>query len=125
LIAKDRRPLITTIMAMDLKLYLEHRLWVYQDEMILYTFDDWKILCSQPTIFRALKEHRISRKIIQKEALERSQLTRNNYMLEISELSNPQNQICYLDESTANEHTCHRKHEWSYYGITPRAIQPV
>jgi len=76
-------------MAMGLKVYLEHRPWAYQDEMILYLFDDWKILCSQPTIFRVLKEHRISRKIIQKEALERSQLVRNNYMLEILELFNP------------------------------------
>ncbi len=112
-------------MMMGLKIYLEHRPWAYQDEIILYLFDDWKILCSQPTISRALKEHRISRKIIQKEALERSQLARNNYMLEISELSNPQNQICYLDESVANEHACHRKHGWSPYGVTPRAILPV
>jgi hypothetical protein len=51
-------------MAMGLKIYLEHRPWVCQDDMILYLFDDWKILCSQPTIARALEEHRISRKII-------------------------------------------------------------
>jgi hypothetical protein len=46
-------------------------------------------------------------------------------MLEISELSDPQNQICYLDESAANEHTCHRKHGWSPYGVTSRAILSV
>jgi len=62
---------------------------------------------------------------MRREALERSQQCRDDYMVSISELQDPQNQLCSLDESAANEHTCHRKHGWSLFGITPRVIRPV
>lgn len=122
---RGRPTAITPAAVIGLKAYLDHRPWAYQDEMIAYLYDDWNLLCSQPTVSRTLRSNRISRKIIQREALERSQQCRDDYMVSISELSNPQHQLCFLDESAANEHTCHRKHGWSLFGITPRVILPV
>ena len=121
-LAKMGRPrAITGAMVIGLSVYLLHRPWASQDEMITYLFDEWGTFCSQPTISKALKIHRISTKIIQEEALKRSQICRDEYMKNISELSDPQSQLCFLDESAANEHTCHRKHGWSRFDITPRA----
>ena len=90
-----------------------------------YLFDDFNMLLHRCTIARAFKQHHISRKISQKETLERSQLARNDHMLDILKLSDPQNQLCYLVESATNEHTCHRKHGWSAFETTPRAILSV
>lgn len=55
--------------------------------------------------------------------MERSQLIHNDYMLPISEYS--ANQLVFLDESAANEHTLYRKFGWSADGISPSAIRPV
>lgn len=66
---------------------------------------------------------KISRQVLKKEAMERSQLIRNDYMLRISEYS--ANQLVFLDESAANEHTPYRKFGWSAYGISPKTIRPV
>lgn len=93
--------------------------------MITYLYDDWSILCSQSTVSKTLKSNRIFKKIIQRKALERSQQCRDDYMVSISELSDSQHQLCFLDESVANEHICHRKHGWSLFGITSRIILPV
>ena len=60
---------------------------------------------------------------MQREALERSQLCRNNYVLELSELRD--DMLCFLDETAGNEYTLHRKYGWAPFGITPRAIRPV
>jgi hypothetical protein len=52
---------------------------------------------------------KISRKVLKKKALERSQLCRNSYQLQISEYIS--DMLVFLDESAANEHTMNRKHE--------------
>jgi len=122
---RGRPTAITPAAMLELKTYLDHRPWAYQDEMIIYLYDDWGILCSQSTMSKTLKSNRIFRKIIQREALERSQQCRDDYMVSIFELSNSKHQLCFLDEFVANEHTCHRKHGWSLFGITFRVILSV
>lgn len=103
--------------------YLKAKPWAYQDEMSLSLFDDWGILPTQSTISRTLARMKISRQVLKKEAMERSQLIHNDYMLRISEYS--ANQLVFLDESAANEHTLYRKFGWSAYGILPKASRPV
>ena len=36
--------------------------WSYQDELAIFLEDEWGITVSRPTIYRILKEARISRK---------------------------------------------------------------
>ena len=91
--------------------------------MSLYLFDDWGILLTQSTISRTLARTKISRQVLKKEAMDRSQLIRNDHMLRVSEYS--ANQLVLLDESAANEHTLYRKFGFSAYGISPKAIRPV
>ena len=46
---------------------------------------------------------KISRKCLKRIALERSQIARNDYILDIAKFSS--DILVYLDESTTNEHT--------------------
>lgn len=66
---------------------------------------------------------KISRQVLKKEAMERSQLIRNDYILRINKYS--ANQLVFLDKRAANEHILYRKFLWSVYGISPKAIRPV
>lgn len=100
-----------------LSAYLKAKPWAYQGEMCLYVFDDCGILPSQSIISRKLARMKISRQALKKETMERSQLIRNDYMLRISEYS--ANQLVFLDESAAIEHTLYRKIGWSTYEISP------
>ena len=118
-----RPPKLDDNEATGLKVFLEHKPWAYLDEMQYYLFDDWGVYCDVSTISRALKKHKISRKVIQREAAERSQICRDDYMLTMSKLQD--HQLCFLDESAANEHTTYRKFGWAPFGITPKAIRPV
>ena len=105
-IVKLNRPrAITEVMIINLRIYLFHRSWTYQDEMIIYLFDDWGAFCNQSIIFKAFKIHRIFRKIIQKKTLERSHMCRDVYIINISEFLDSQRQLCFLNESAANKHT--------------------
>ena len=105
-IVKSGRPrAITEVMIIDLRIYLLHRPWTYQDEMITYLFDDWGAFCSQSIIFKTFKIYRTFRKIIQKKALKRSHMCRDVYMMNISKLLDSQHQLRFLNESAVNEHT--------------------
>ena len=123
IVKSDRSRAITEVMIINLRMYLFHRSWAYQDEMIIYLFNNWDAFCSQSIIFKTLKTHRIFRKIIQEKALKRSQM--NTYMMNISESFNSQRQLCFLNESATNEHTCYRKHNWSFFDITLRVILSI
>ncbi len=77
----------TMISAMKsaLREYLKTKPWTYLKKMIEYLFDEFEIFVSISVISRTLKNMKISRKVLKKEALEWSQLCRNFYQLQISE----------------------------------------
>ena len=125
IVKSSRSRAITEVIIIDLRMYLLHHLWAYQDEMIIYLFNDWGAFCSQLIIFKALKIHCIFRKIIQKKALKRSQMCRNVYIMNTSKSLNSQCQLCFLNEFAVNEHTCHRKHDWFSFDITSRITLSV
>ena len=103
--------------------FLRSKPWVYQEEMATYLLDEWELVVSTSTICRTLKEMKINQKAMHRVALERSQICRDGYTLEISNYTC--DQLVYLDESGANEHTCIRKRGWSPYGIIPEVVRPV
>ena len=55
IVKSDRPRAITEVMIIDLRMYLLHRSWAYQDEMIIYLFNDWSVFCSQSIIFKTFK----------------------------------------------------------------------
>ena len=113
---------ITEVMTIVLRMYLLHGSWTYQDEMIIYLFDDWGAFCNQSIIFKTFKIYRIFKKIIQKKTLERSQMCRDVYIMNISDLLDSQRQLCFLNKFAVNEHTCHWKHDWFFFDIVSRVI---
>ena len=110
-------------MIKELKNYLLNRSWTYLNEMIIYLFDDWNIVCNEFTVSKTLKHYDINRKKLQRVALKRFQVCRNEYMLFLMSLRD--DQLCFLDEIANNEHILHRKSEWSVYEITSRVIRFV
>ena len=119
---KSKR-LIDSFMIQEFHDYLLHKSWAYQNEMILYLYDDWSIVCDEETISKVLKHYEISKKKIQRETLKRSQTCRDSYMLQLFEFTN--DQLCFLDEIVVNEHTLHRKRAWVVVEATSRIIRLV
>ena len=72
---------------------------------------------------RTLEEMKISRKNLRRLASERSQLYRDAYFLEFSKYA--YEQIVYLDESAANEHTTWRKRGYLPHRIKPQVHRPI
>ena len=78
--------------------------------MTLYLFDEFDVVVVFFTISRSFKiQMKINRKIMKKKTLKKSQTCRNVYMLRISEFIN--DQLVFLDENAANEHTMNKKHD--------------
>ena len=109
--------------AIGLRDFLEAKPWSYLEEMQYYLFDMWRILPSLSTISRALKRMKINRKNLKRVAAERNEEARAAYMIELSDLS--YEQLIYIDESAANEHTPWRKRGWSAFGFAPTVKMPV
>lgn len=100
-----------------LRRFLELKPWSYLDEMQYFLFDEFDIYTSPQTVSNTLKSMKISRKNLRREAAERSQLCRDDYMIAISRYTH--DMLVYLDESAANEHTAQRKRGWGPFGIKP------
>ena len=83
--------------------YQRRRPWAYQDELAIFLEEEWGISVSQPTIYRLLKESRISRK--------KGQRIGNTQNLELREdwqafmLDVLAEQLVFLDESIFKQQT--------------------
>ena len=92
--------------------------------MALYLFDRFDVVVVLFTISRCLKNQmKINRKILKKKIMKKSQTCRNVYMLRISEFIS--DQLMFLNENAANEHTMNKKHDWVSIEIFPSIIKSV
>jgi hypothetical protein len=66
-----------------------------------YIFDEFDVFADITVIERILKRLKISRKVMKKKTMKRSQICRNAYVLKISEYTS--DMLMFLDESAANE----------------------
>ena len=107
----------------SLRVYLAAKPWAYLDEMQLFLFDMWGVLVSTQLISKILKNMKISRKSLRREATERSYECRHGFKLAMSSITH--DMIVCLDESGANEHTAYRKRGWAPFGIIPWVKQPL
>lgn len=123
LVKRGRPCLITAPMEAGLRVFLEAKPWSYQDEIVEYLFDHWDVLIDRSTLSKSLKRMKISRKRLQRIALERNETCRHAYQLQVSQYT--ADMLIYVDESAANEHTKDRKHGWSSFGVTPSIKRPV
>ena len=106
-----------------LKSFVEAKPWAYQEEMQDFLLDELDVSVHQSIISRALKKMKISLKNLRREATERNQDLRDFYVVKLSEFT--ADQMIFVDESAANEHTAWRKRGWSELGIKPSVSRPV
>ena len=66
------QPKITPAAREGLRVFLQEKSWAYQDEMQDSLLDDYKIIAHQSEISKLLKEMKINKKSLRKEAAERS-----------------------------------------------------
>jgi hypothetical protein len=69
--------------------------------MMKYLFDEFDVFVNITVISRILKRLKISRKVMKKKIMKRSQTCRNAYVLKINEYTS--DMLMFLDESATNE----------------------
>jgi len=89
--------------------------------MVVFLWDEFGLSTSESTVSRVLKHLRISRKVLQRQAAERSKELREHWAVRLTEWT--PNQLVFIDESAANERTADRKYGWAPIG--QRAIESV
>ena len=99
---------------------LDH-LWVkpdrYLDELVVFLWDDFRLLVSTSTISRELEAAGWSKKKARQEAKQRNPDLRDWYRHEIS--SYEVDQLLFVDESGCHRHDGFRRTAWSPTGVTP------
>ena len=115
--------LIHSAVRINLRHFIEDQSWSYQNEMLYYLFDDWDLIVALFTLFNALKIMKINRKCLKRKTLKRSQKCRNLYFLDVNQFTHEM--LMFLNESAVNEHTMHRKRDWTLYDISSRIIRSV
>ncbi len=74
-----------------------------------YIFDEFDVFADITVIERILKRLKISRKVMKKKTMKRSQTCRNAYVLKMSEYIN--DMLMFLNENAANEQIMNKRHE--------------
>ncbi len=105
----DRSRSVTSSMKIALKHCLKTKSWSYLKKMMKYLFDEFDVFVNTTFISRILKRLKISRKVMKKKTMKRSQTCKNAYVLKISEYIN--DMLMFLDENAANEQIMNRQHE--------------
>lgn len=103
--------------------YLEVKPTAYLDEIAYFLWDEYEVFITQSAISRYLKKLQWSRKGTQRVAAERNQDLRDNWILELGQWT--AEQLVFVDESAANEHTMDRKYGWAPVGIRPTRVRPL
>ena len=80
----------------------------YLEELVLFLWDDYDIHTTKATISRTLKRLRVSRKVLQREAAQRSEVLRDQWIVRLSGWT--ADQLVFIDESAANKHSADRKY---------------
>ena len=101
--------------------YLLNKPDAYQEEQRYWLWDQFGIDISQSTISRALKKHGYTRKKLKKRASEQCPQLREAWMARLTAWR--PDQLVFIDESAANEHTKDRKYGWAPQGINARVFQ--
>ena len=103
--------------------YLKNRSHVYLNEMTWFLFDEFEIVVNEITINRVLKRLNWNRKKIIKQAAQRNEILRNNWMTRLKKWT--VDQLIFLNKSAACEQTDDRKYEWTFLKIKSVQIQKL
>jgi len=76
--------------------------------------DEYDIDVSYDTVRRAMKAAHLTRKVVEKIALQRNDVLRTRFLCKICQYSTEQ--LVFVDESASNERTAERRYGWSIRG---------
>ncbi|KAK6858582.1 hypothetical protein PG995_005146 [Apiospora arundinis] len=93
---------------------------MYQDEMVVFLWDEFEILVPTHSISRALASIRWSNKTARRVAKERNADLRDLYLHKLSAFRSYQ--LVYIDESGCDKRIGFRRTGWSPLGVTPVQI---
>jgi transposase len=96
--------ILSDLYTQELLGFLAERPSAYLDEMAYFLMDEFDLVVSLPTIHRALKRSRWSRKVQRKIAAQRNAQLRSHWLLSVLPKYRPE-QLIFLDESAACERT--------------------
>ncbi len=99
----------------ELLKYLEQRPHAYLNEMCWFVWDEFGISVDDSTVSRALKRLGWNRKKMMRQAAQRNQQLRNDWMQRLGEWI--AEQLIFLNESAACERTGDRRYGWASSGI--------
>lgn len=91
---------------------IAHQPTIYMDELQDYLQEVFEVLPSITTLWRTLRRHNLTRKIVDKHVKERSEALRVVWRAR-QRLWRPE-QVVAVDESACNERTMDRKRGWSF-----------
>jgi transposase len=115
-----RRRRITPVMLEALRERLIEKPGMYLDEMIVFLWDDFRVLVSPPTVYRALDSIGWSKKTFRQVAGERNADLRDFYLHNFSEFRSYH--LVYVDESGCDKRVGFRRTGWSPLGVRPMQI---
>ncbi|KAK9369905.1 hypothetical protein V1509DRAFT_638078 [Lipomyces kononenkoae] len=93
------------------------------EEMRSFLYDQSGVIVSASSISRTIKKIHWTKKKIRKNAAERSQALRDDWLLRLSDWT--AEQLMFVDDSAANEKTGDRKYGWAPVGVTPDETVPA
>ena len=109
-----RPPLLQQLQLDGLEEYLRGRPSAYLEEMQDYLYEDFDVVVSISTVWRALEKLKYTWKLAIKRAREQSEPLRRVYRARMGQYK--AEQIIAIDESACNERTGDRKYGWSRIG---------
>jgi len=95
---------------------------VYIDELQWFLWDEFEVWVCDKTISRWMKKNKYRKKKIRYVAAERDQYLRDGWMRRLAKYKHYE--LCFVDESAANERTKDRKHGWAPIGVRPTVSRP-
>ncbi|KAK9489364.1 hypothetical protein V1508DRAFT_428250 [Lipomyces doorenjongii] len=114
---------INDAMLVDLLEHLLRHPLADLEDMRSFIYDQFGVIVSASNISRTLKKNSWTKKKIRKNAAERSQALRDDWLLQLSDWT--AEQLMFVDESAANEKTGDRKDGWAPVGVTPDESVPA
>jgi transposase len=110
LIIKHRSRKLSQYHELELLKYLKQRSHAYLNEMCWFIWDEFEIFVNVSIISKALKRLKWNRKKMMRQAAQRNQQLRNDWMQRLNEWI--AEQLIFLNESAACERTDDRRYDW-------------
>lgn len=112
-----RRCCITPVMLDALREKLLEKPGMYQDEMVVFLFDEFDILVNVSAVSRALASVGWSKKVTRQIAKEQNADLRDYYLYNLSAFQS--HHLVYVDESGCDKRIGFRRTGWSPLGVAP------